>query len=339
MNTPSDGSTCVHPAEVQRGLGADRHSRRSTAAAAPEFDDRWQINCQPTELAVGKSGVQAPEAGLQTLRPTPPRWPTGVRGGRPGFGCRRPARAMRCPDGSGRTWRSRSRSSRPGLTAIGSSMTGPGRRASAGPGVQRQQRGLGHAGEAAGSVAQSSSGRSSQAPWPACAGCAWWSTTCSASCPWSARWCCPGCCPWVPANRSRRHRADLLRRAGRQAGEFVEHFGVGNEGDVGLVFVDFALERVGLRRWRGPSRCRRPAPTRRSRTVPQRGFGFLAHRRDTGRDSSSTLPLARMVRTLANPASVKAAATSAILRLTPPTLTPRRKAAYLVMLRFHQAPR
>src|SRR6185312_17304627 len=51
---------------------------------------------------------------------------------------------------------------------------------------------------------------------------------------------------------------------------------------------------------------------------------------------SNTLPLARMVRTSENPASVKAVLTSAILRLTPPTLTPRRNAAYVVMLRFHQ---
>src|SRR5437764_4689849 len=44
-----------------------------------------------------------------------------------------------------------------------------------------------------------------------------------------------------------------------------------------------------------------------------------------------------MVRTLANPPSLNAAATSAIFRLTPPTLTPRRNAAYLVMTRFQQA--
>ncbi|COW65773.1 Uncharacterised protein [Mycobacterium tuberculosis] len=48
-------------------------------------------------------------------------------------------------------------------------------------------------------------------------------------------------------------------------------------------------------------------------------------------DSSNTLPLARMVRTLQNPASVNAVATSAILRLTPPTLTPRRNAANLAI--------
>lgn len=37
------------------------------------------------------------------------------------------------------------------------------------------------------------------------------------------------------------------------------------------------------------------------------------------------------VRTLQNPASVNAVATSAILRLTPPTLTPRRNAANLAI--------
>jgi hypothetical protein len=43
------------------------------------------------------------------------------------------------------------------------------------------------------------------------------------------------------------------------------------------------------------------------------------------------LPLAKIVRTFVNPASSNALATSVILRLTPPTLTPRRKAAYRVM--------
>src|SRR6202000_1721364 len=45
----------------------------------------------------------------------------------------------------------------------------------------------------------------------------------------------------------------------------------------------------------------------------------------------------RMVRPLVNPAWVRAAPTSAILRLTPPTLTPRKNAANWVMTRFHQA--
>jgi hypothetical protein len=42
---------------------------------------------------------------------------------------------------------------------------------------------------------------------------------------------------------------------------------------------------------------------------------------------SKTLPLARIVFTSVNPASVKALATSAILMFTPPTFTPRNSAA------------
>src|SRR6201999_1826718 len=44
-----------------------------------------------------------------------------------------------------------------------------------------------------------------------------------------------------------------------------------------------------------------------------------------------------MVRTAANPASVRAAETSAIFRFTPPTLTPRSNTAYLVIIRLHQS--
>jgi hypothetical protein len=49
--------------------------------------------------------------------------------------------------------------------------------------------------------------------------------------------------------------------------------------------------------------------------------------------SIKTLPLAKIVRTFVNPASSNALATSAILRFTPPTFTPRKNAAYRVMTR------
>jgi hypothetical protein len=47
---------------------------------------------------------------------------------------------------------------------------------------------------------------------------------------------------------------------------------------------------------------------------------------DPADDSSITLPLAKTVRTAMNPAPVSESATSVIVRLIPPTLTPRRNA-------------
>ena len=57
----------VHPAEVQRRLRAHLDPVRRRQQLAAQFDHRRQIDCEPTELVADAGGVEAVEAGLQTL--------------------------------------------------------------------------------------------------------------------------------------------------------------------------------------------------------------------------------------------------------------------------------
>ncbi len=68
MNTPSSVWHTVHPTEVERRLCAHLDSLRLRQQLAAQLDHRWEIDGEPAEFMTHPGGVEAIEAGLQTLR-------------------------------------------------------------------------------------------------------------------------------------------------------------------------------------------------------------------------------------------------------------------------------